>query len=434
MTDHDHMTTSPSDGGGPRLPPPAEPGEVTRSVAEQLVEQARADGVELVGPGGLLSDLTRQVLETSLEVELEEHLGYAKHAAEGRNGQNSRNGTRPKTVITEIGPVQISAPRDRDGTFEPKTVRKRQRRLDGVDSMVISLTAKGLTTGEVQAHLAEVFGTEVSRDTISAITDRVLADMTEWQNRPLDRVYAVVFIDAIVVKIRDGQVANRPVYTARGVTADGHRDILGLWVGSGGEGAKYWLQVLTEIRNRGTEDVCIVVCDGLKGLPDAIEATWPLAIVQTCVLHLVRNTFRLASRADWDQMARDLRLVYTAPTEQAAKERLNEFNAVWESKYPAIKGLWDSAWSEFVPFLDYSPEIRRVIYSTNAIESLNARFRRATRARGHFPNEQAALKCLYLVVRSLDPTGRGRQRWMNRWKPALNAFAITFNGRILNNP
>lgn len=407
---------------------------MTRSVAEQLVEQARADGVELVGPGGLLSDLTRQVLETSLEVELEEHLGYAKHAAEGRNGQNSRNGTRPKTVITEIGPVQISAPRDRDGTFEPKTVRKRQRRLDGVDSMVISLTAKGLTTGEVQAHLAEVFGTEVSRDTISAITDRVLADMTEWQNRPLDRVYAVVFIDAIVVKIRDGQVANRPVYTAIGVTADGHRDILGLWVGSGGEGAKYWLQVLTEIRNRGTEDVCIVVCDGLKGLPDAIEATWPLAIVQTCVLHLVRNTFRLASRADWDQMARDLRLVYTAPTEQAAKERLNEFNAVWESKYPAIKGLWDSAWSEFVPFLDYSPEIRRVIYSTNAIESLNARFRRATRARGHFPNEQAALKCLYLVVRSLDPTGRGRQRWMNRWKPALNAFAITFNGRILNNP
>jgi putative transposase len=434
VTDHDDMTTSPSDGGGLRLPPPAGPGEVSRSVAEQLVEQARADGVELVGPGGLLSDLTKQVLETSLEVELEEHLGYPKHAAEGRNGQNSRNGTRPKTVITEVGPVRINAPRDRDGTFEPKTVRKRQRRLDGVDSMVISLTAKGLTTGEVQAHLSEVFGTDMSRDTISAITDRVLADLTEWQNRPLDRVYAVVFIDAIVVKIRDGQVANRPVYTAIGVTADGHRDILGLWVGSGGEGAKYWLQVLTEIRNRGTEDVCIVVCDGLKGLPDAIEATWPFAIVQTCVLHLVRNTFRLASRADWDQMAKDLRLVYTAPTEQAAKERLNDFNAVWESKYPAIKGLWESAWSEFVPFLDYSPEIRRVIYSTNAIESLNARFRRATRARGHFPNEQAALKCLYLVVRSLDPTGRGRQRWMNRWKPALNAFAITFDGRILDNP
>jgi transposase-like protein len=204
-------------------------------------------------------------------------------------------------------------------------------------------------------------------------------------------------------------------------------------MGAGGEGAKFWLQVLTEIRNRGTEDVCIVVCDGLTGLPDAIAATWPLAVTQTCVLHLIRNTFRLASRRDWDAMARDLRPVYTAVNEQAAKERLGEFHAVWGEQYPAIIRLWDNAWTEFVPFLDYSPEIRRVIYSTNAIESLHARFRRATRARGHFPNEQAALKCLYLVVRSLDPTGKGRKRWMNRWKPALNAFAITFEGRIFPN-
>lgn len=254
--------------------------------------------------------------------------------------------------------------------------------------------------------------------------------MAEWLNRPLDRVYVAVFIDAIVVKIRDGQVTNRPVYTAIGVTVDGHRDVLGLWIGSGGEGAKFWLQVLTELKNRGTEDVCMVICDGLKGLPEAIEATWPLAVVQTCVLHLIRNTFRLASRRDWDAMARDLRPVYTAATEQAAKERLAAFHATWGSTYPAIVRLWDNAWTEFAPFLDYSPEIRTVIYSTNAIESLNARFRRATRARGHFPNEQAALKCLYLVVRSLDPTGKGRKRWMNRWKPALNAFAITFEGRI----
>jgi transposase-like protein len=401
-----------------------------RSLAEQLVDQAKADGRSLVGPGGLLADLTKQVLETGLEVEMEEHVGYAKHAAEGRNHGNSRNGTRSKTVITEIGPVELDVPRDRDGSFEPLTVRKGQRRLDGVDAMVISLTAKGLTTGEVEAHLAEVYSTDISRETISKITDRVLGDMAEWQTRPLDRVYPVIFIDAIVVKIRDGQVANRPVYTAIGVTVDGKRDILGLWVGTGGEGAKYWLQVLTEIKNRGVDDVCIVVCDGLKGLPESIAATWPLALVQTCVLHLVRNTFRLASRADWDKMARDLRPVYTAVNEADAVRCLDEFHTIWGNRYPAIRTLWANAWSEFVPFLDYSPEIRRVIYSTNAIESLNARFRRATRARGHFPNEQAALKCLYLVVRSLDPKGTGQERWMNRWKPALNAFAITFEGRL----
>ncbi|MCL4150391.1 UNVERIFIED_CONTAM: hypothetical protein GTU68_001000 [Idotea baltica] len=355
---------------------------------------------------------------------MEEHLGYDKHSPEGRNGGNSRNGTRAKEEITEVGPVDIDTPRDRDGTFEPKTIRKRQRRLNGVDSMVISLTAKGLTTGEVQAHLAETYGTEVSRETISKITDRVLEDLAEWQNRPLDRVYPVVFIDAIVVKIRDGQVANRPVYAAIGVTVDGKRDILGLWVGTGGEGAKYWLQVLTEIKNRGTDDVCIVVCDGLKGLPESIETVWPLAIVQTCVLHLIRNSFRFASKRDWPALAKDLRPVYTAVNETDAAERLAEFDAKWGQQYPAIKNLWDNAWSEFVPFLDYSPEIRRVIYSTNAIESLNARFRRATRARGHFPNEQAASKCLYLVVRSLDPTGKGAARWMNRWnQPSTHSLS-----------
>ena len=422
MTDQDVAVATPPNNEDAERP--------DRSIAEQLVEQARTDGVDLVGPGGLLSNLTKQVLETGLEVEMEEHLGYEKHSAEGRNGENSRNGTRSKTVITEVGPVDLEVPRDRDGSFEPKTVKKRQRRLDGVDSMVISLTAKGLTTGEVEAHLMEVYSTEISRETISKITDRVLDEMADWQNRPLDRVYPVVFIDALVVKIRDGQVANRPVYAAIGVTVDGKRDILGLWVGTGGEGAKYWLQVLTEIKNRGVEDACMVVCDGLKGLPESIEATWPLAIVQTCVLHLIRNTFRLASRADWDKMARDLRPVYTAVNEADAAGRLDEFHQVWGTKYPAIKGLWSRAWPEFVPFLDYSPEIRRVIYSTNAIESLNARFRRATRARGHFPNEQSALKCLYLVVRSLDPKGTGQERWMNRWKPALNAFAITFEGRL----
>ena len=348
----------------------------------------------------------------------------------GRDGGNSRNGTRTKTVITEVGPVPIEVPRDRDGSFEPKTVRKRQRRLEGVDAMVLSLFAKGLTTGEITAHLAEVYGTEVSKETVSKITDVVLEEMAEWLIRPLDQVYPVVFIDAIHVKVRDGQVANRAFYCAIGVTVEGKREILGIWASPGAEGAKFWLNVLTEMKNRGVADVCIVVCDGLKGLPESIAATWPLAIVQTCVLHLIRNTFRFAARQHWDAMARQLRPVYTAVNEHDAKERLGEFFDTWAERYPAVRTLWENAWSEFVPFLDYSVEIRRVIYSTNAIESLHARMRRATRARGHFPNEQAALKCLYLVVRSLDPTGRGAERWMNRWKPALNAFAVTFDGRL----
>ena len=434
MTDITEHATDADTTEGWSLPPAASGAPVvTAEVAEQLVADARAEGVDLVGPGGLLGDLTKRVLEAGLEAELDEHLGYSKHDPAGRNGENSRNGARSKTVITDVGPVEIDVPRDRDGSFEPKLVRKRQRRLGGVDEMVISLTAKGLTTGEVQAHLAEVYGTDVSRETISKITDAVLGEMAEWQTRPLDRVYPVVFIDAMVVKIRDGQVANRPIYTAIGVTVDGKRDILGLWAGNGGEGAKFWLGVLTEIKNRGVDDVCIVCCDGLNGLPDAIAATWSLAVVQTCVLHLIRNTFRLASRADWEKMAKDLRPVYTAVNETDARARLEEFHDSWGDRYPAIKGLWDSAWAEFIPFLDYSPEIRRVIYSTNAIESLNARMRRATRARGHFPNEQAALKCLYLTVRSLDPTGKGAARWMNRWKPALNAFAITFGDRLFTN-
>jgi len=402
-----------------------------QQLAQDLVDRARAEGVELVGRGGLLTGLTKTVLETALDAEMSEHLGYDKHDPAGRNHANSRNGTRTKTVLTEIGPVEIEVPRDREGSFEPMIVRKRQRRLDGIDQIVLSLTARGLTTGEVAAHFVEVYGATVSKDTISRITEKVVAEMTEWANRPLDRVYPVVFIDAITVKIRDGQVTNRPIYVAIGVTANGERDILGLWAGDGGEGAKFWLGVLTEIKNRGVEDVCILVCDGLKGLPESVTTAWPLTVVQTCVIHLLRNSFRYASRKDWDALGRDLRPVYTAPTEEAAAARFEEFVERWGARYPAIMKLWRSAWSEFIPFLDYDVEIRRVICSTNAIESLNARYRRAIRARGHFPTEQAALKCLYLVTRSLDPTGRGRARWAIRWKPALNAFAITFDGRIV---
>jgi transposase-like protein len=404
--------------------------DVQARLAEELVEQARAQGVDLIGPGGLLAGLTKRVLETALEAELTDHLGYEAHEVAGRDGGNSRNGRRAKTVLTDLGPVQIEAPRDRDGSFEPAIVRKRQRRLDSIDQIVLSLVARGLTTGEVSAHFAEVYGASVSKDTVSAITEKVVAEMTEWANRPLDRVYPVVFIDAIVVKVRDGQVVNRPVYTAIGVTTTGERDILGLWVGDGGEGAKFWLSVLTEIKNRGVEDVLILVCDGLKGLPDSVGNVWPLTTVQTCVIHLLRNSFRYAARQDWDKLAKDLRPVYTAPTEAAAATRFAEFTETWGTRYPAVIKLWQNAWTEFVPFLDYNVEIRKIICTTNAIESLNARYRRAVRARGHFPDDRAALKCLYLVTRSLDPTGRGRARWVIRWKAALNAFAITFEGRL----
>jgi transposase-like protein len=402
-----------------------------QQLAQELVEKARADGVDLVGPGGLLSGLTKNVLETALEAELSEHLGYDKHDPAGRNRANSRNGTRSKTVLTEIGPVEIDVPRDRDGSFEPAIVRKRQRRLDGIDQIVLSLTARGLTTGEIAAHFEEVYGAKVGKDTISRITDKVVEEMAEWRTRPLDRVYPVIFVDAIVVKVRDGQVVNRPVYVVIGVTVNGERDILGLWAGDGSEGAKFWLSVLTEIKNRGVEDVCMVVCDGLKGLPESINTTWQYATVQACILHLIRNTFRYASRKDWDELARDLRPVYTAVNAETAAVRFDELADKWGARYPAIVTLWRSAWEEFIPFLDYDIEIRKIICSTNAIESLNARYRRAVRARGHFPTDQAALKCLYLVTRSLDPTGRSKARWAIRWKPALNAFAITFAGRIV---
>lgn len=399
-------------------------------IAREMVGQARGSGAQLLGPEGLLTDLTKRVLETALEEELTEHLGYAKHDPAGDHSGNSRNGTRSKTVMTEVGPIQVAVPRDRAGTFDPVIVPKGTRRLTGVDQMVLSPTARGLTTGEISAHFAEVYGASVSKDTISRITDKVLEEMTEWQHRPLDAVYPVIFIDALVVKVSDGQVRNKPFYVVVGVTACGERDILGIWAGDGGEGATYWMNVLTELKTRGVNDVLIAVCDGLSGLPDAITTVWPQTIVQGCVIHLLRNTFRYAARQHWDAIAKDLRPIYTAVNEQVAAERFAEFAEKWEGKYPAAVGLWRRAWTEFIPFLDYSVEIRKVIATTNAFESLNARYRRAVRARGHFPNDQAALKCLYLVTRSLDPTGRGKARWVIRWKAALNAFAITFEGRI----
>jgi putative transposase len=402
-----------------------------RDWAEALVERARAEGVQLTGEDGLLTGLVRQVLQTGLEVEMAEHLGYEPFEPAGRGSGNSRNGSYPKTVSTEIGDVELRIPRDRNSTFEPATVPKYTRRLEGLAGNVISLYAKGLTTGEIQAHLFEMYDTDVSRDTISKITDTILEDLLAWQNRPLDKVYPVLLIDAIVIKVRDAQVANRPVYVAIGVNLDGERDVLGLWLGpSGGEGAKQWMTMLTELRNRGIADALIVCCDGLKGLPDAIRVTWPKATVQTCVVHLVRNSLRYASKKHWQAITKQMRAIYTAPTVPAAEALFADFSLTWRDTYPAMIASWENAWNEFVPFLEFPKELRAIVYTTNAIESLNARFRRAVRHRGHFPTEQAALKVLYLVATQKRKNRENLTGKINGWKSILNTLSTHYGERI----
>jgi putative transposase len=411
--------------------PLAGDGPAMRQLAQQLVGQAREGGIDLTGDDGLLTMLIRQVLQAGLNAELTEHLGYEAHAVEGRRTGNSRNGSYPKTVTTEIGQVTLDVPRDRNGTFEPVIVPKGVRRLDGVNANVISLYAKGMSTGDIQTYLADIYDTDISRDTISRITDAILGDMTAWQSRPLDRVYPVILIDAIYLKIRDGQVANRPVYVVMGINMDGERDVLGMFVGpTGGEGAKFWMGVLTEIRNRGVQDTFIVCCDGLKGLPDSIRAVWPQADVQLCVVHLVRSALRFTSKKYWGKVCRDLREIYTAPTLAAAEDRFVEFCDTWKEKCPAMVKTWEDAWGEFIPFLDFPVELRRLVYTTNSIESLNARFRKAARHRAHFPTEQSALKVLYLVAierrkNRSNPTGQ-----IAGWKSILNALTIHYGDRI----
>ena len=421
------MTSMPKDAKNS-----ARPGAVERAAVRELVKAARARGEDLTGPDGLLKTITATVLEAALEEEMTDHLGHEKHHAPAGGAGNIRNGTRPKTVLTDAaGKVEIQVPRDRAGTFEPVIVAKRQRRLSDVDAIAISLYAKGLTTGEISAHFQEVYGASIAKDTVSRITDKVVEEMQAWSSRPLQGVYAAIFIDAIYVKVRDGQVGNQPFYAAIGVDLGGHRDVLGLWAGQGGgESAKFWMSVLADLKNRGVRDVFFVVCDGLKGLPDSVNAVFPQTIVQACVIHLIRATLRYASRKYWDQIAKDLKGIYTASSVQAAWAGFEELEEKWGKAYPAIPKLWRAAWEEFTPFLAYDVEIRRVLFSTNAIESLNARYRRAVTAKGHFPTEQAALKTLYLVTRGLDPKGTGQGRWAVRWKPALNAFAVTFADRM----
>lgn len=399
--------------------------------AERLVEQARTDGVALTGDGGLLTALMARVLERGLEVEMADHLGYDRHAVEGRGSGNARNGSYSKTVKTEIGEVEVQMPRDRNASFEPVTVPKHQRRLDGLSGNVISLYAKGLTTGEIQAHLEEIYDTSVSRETISKITDAIVEDMVAWQNRPLDPIYAVILVDAIYIKVRDAQVANRPVYVAIGVNMDGERDVLGLWLGpTGGEGAKHWAAMLTELRNRGIADVLVACCDGLRGLPDAIRVTWPEATVQSCVVHLVRNSLRYASRKHWQTIVKEMRTIYEAPTVEAAEANFAEFAERWRDTYPAMIASWENNWNEFVPFLEFPIELRKIVYTTNAIESLNARFRRAVRHRGHFPNEQAAMKVLYLVATRKRKNRQDLIGKTHGWKTILNTLTMHYGDRI----
>jgi transposase-like protein len=412
--------------------PPARRPLVDDELADQLLGKAAAEGVELLGPDGLLSQVTKAVLERALTEEMTGHLGYEKHDPAGRGSGNSRNGTTGKTVLTDIGAVELAVPRDRDGSFEPRIVRKGQTRLDGFNERIIALYARGMTTRDIRAHLREMYGVEVSPDLISRVTDAVVEELAEWQGRPLDGVYPVIFVDALMVKIRDGVVTNRPVYLAIGIDCEGAKQVLGLWVGpTTGESAKFWLTVLSELKSRGVGDVCIVCCDGLTGLPDAIGVVWPAAVVQLCVVHLIRASLRYASRKYWTPLAKDLRTIYTAADQAAAAAALEAFAASWQDRYPAIIKLWRAHWAEFTPFLAFPPEVRRVIYTTNLIESMNARLRKVTRNRGQFPSEQAALKVLYLAVRNLEefrsPTTGIRS---SGWKQALQAFTIYFEGRI----
>lgn len=401
-------------------------------LVERLMAQADAEGAELLGPNGLLTDLTRRVLERALDEELTDHLGYERGDPAGRGSGNSRNGSTPKTVLTDAGSVPVAVPRDRVGSFDPKLVPKGARRLEGFNDMVISLVAHGMTTRDVASHVEGIYGVPISPELVSKITDAVWDELIEWQNRPLERTYPILYVDAIVVRVRDGGVVRRrPAYLGVGVDVEGRKHILGVWLGDGGEGASFWLSVLTEIRNRGVEDVLIACCDGLNGLADALEQTWPQVTVQTCVVHLIRGSMRFCSWKERKSVAAALKPIYTAVNEQAAEAAMDQFEERFGDRYGGIVKLWRDSWERFTPFLAYPPEIRRVVYTTNMIESINFQLRKATKNRGAFPSERSALKLLYMAVRQIS-TERGGELGTGTWgwSRALNAFAIHFPGRI----
>jgi len=451
----DSAMRSSTEGRGPdRSTTPAR--ELRRELVDddlikELVDRAGAGGIALTGKDGFLPELIRSVLERGMAVELSDHLGYDKGDAAGRGAANSRNGSTPKTLVTEVGQVPIETPRDRAGTFEPRLVPKGTRRLGGLDEAIISLYAGGMTVRDIQAHLARTIGTDLSHETIANVTDAVAEEVKAWQTRPLDPVWPVVFLDAIVVKVRDGaHVVNRAAHLAVGVDTDGIKHVLGIWVQLN-EGAKFWAGVCSQLANRGVRDVLIACCDGLEGLPEAIEATWPRTVVQTCVVHLIRAANRYVSYTDRKAFSAALRKVYTAPDADAAELALLE---VAESplglKYPAAVAVWQRAWERFTPFLAFPPEVRRVIYTTNAIESLNYQLRKIIKNRGHFPSDDAVVKLIWLAIRDIeDKRARQRAKELGKpktertapghlvegatthgWKPALNQLELLYPDRL----
>jgi putative transposase len=400
-------------------------GLISDEVIDELLAGACSEE-EIVGPGGLLAQLTKRLVERAMEVELTDHLGYEPHAEPPGGAGNTRNGSTPKTLITDQGPVRIDTPRDRDSSFEPKIVRKRQRRFQGFDDKILALYSRGMSTRDIAAHLAEIYGVNVGRDLISRVTDAVMDDVRAWAQRPLEDVYPVIFLDALVLKIREGgSVQRRACYLALGVTVEGERDVLGMWFQES-EGAKFWMQVLSDLKQRGVRDILICCVDGLKGFPEAIEAIFPATTVQTCVVHLLRLSLKYVPRREREQVARDLKPIYTAIDADAAHRELERFDEKWGKRFPVITQAWLDAWEYVIPFLAFPPEVRRVIYTTNAIEALNRQLRKALKTKGQFPNEDAARKLIYLAITNAVP------EWTRcrNWTTALLAFKIHFGDRL----
>lgn len=397
------------------------------SIRNELIDELLAgqDPSSVMRQDGLLGELKKALLNRLMAAELEHHL--TEERASGA-GKNHRNGSTRKRVLTDDSEVEVTIPRDRQARFEPVLIGKYQRRLPGFDDKVISLYTRGMSTREIQGHLEEIYGAEVSPQLISTVTDAVAAEAAEWQSRPLEALYPVVFFDAIRVKIRDqGTVCNKAVYLALGIAADGRKHILGLWIDPN-EGAKFWLRIVNELRNRGVKDILIAVVDGLKGFPEAINATFPQTLVQTCIVHLLRNSLAYVSWQDRRQVVAALKPIYQAPTADAALLALDAFEAgPWGQKYPAIAPTWRRQWEQVIPFFAFPPEVRRIIYTTNAIESLNSTLRTAVRSRGHFPTDEAAIKLLYLVLRNVSKNWKNAQR---EWTAAMTQFAIMFGDRF----
>jgi putative transposase len=399
----------------------------TDKILDELVRGKEPE--EILGKEGVLKHLTKRLVERALEGEMTTHLGYEKHAPEGKNSGNSRNGKTAKEVKGDFGEVEIEVPRDRNGQFEPQLVKKGQRRLPGFDEKVMALYARGMTTREIQGHLHELYGVEVSPALISNVTDAVLEEVKTWQNRPLESVYPIMYLDAIHLKLRrNGHIQSQAVYLALGINLEGHKDLLGLWVGES-EGSKFWLNVLTELQNRGIQDILIACVDGLQGFPEAIETAYPKTEVQLCIVHLVRNSLKYVSWKERRAVARDLRAIYGAPTVEAAEEALEAFASKWDPRFPSISKSWRSRWENVIPFFSYPAEIRKAIYTTNAIESVNSSIRKVTTKRGAFPTPDSIRKVLYLAIQ------KASQRWnrpIKDWPAALNHFTIVFEGRVPN--